>query len=428
MRTMSALENLRRTCNSRLRNNNAPPLSLGRDRLAGIESNSIQHIASHPSLQRSVKERVSTTRGVDGLKLKFCFHSEKYWYRTDIEPGASFTLQDHHTTVLDTWAIQMWYWLQLNQSRARVILSSATAEDWVSQPVCLKRYTVKLAPISVASRALTFENPHGLNVSPKYEHALPRSPVFVSKSRDSGTEVAPPQATERGVPSSIPATRLPWMSLDPSPTAFKRGNFDWEMPFLVPLIKYNDIPESYQFSWQRNFAFQTSLNSGPPLCFQEMRRGTLPFWAHSLQPWSAQTLGLARPKHTLSIFGCDVLDRRLILHPQDLTRIPTLIEVIYGMKNVRRTDLEDVKHPSPISASKAVQKQNQKSKRPSSLQRTHIRRFSTFRAIYPRFVSVNRPPPSHNVQRFSSPLRLRASHISKRLLWLHGNGLATKKV
>lgn len=86
-------------------------------------------------------------------------------------------------------------------------------------------------------------------------------------------------------------------------------------------------------------------------------------------------LGLARPRHTLSILRCDVLDRRLILHGPDLTvhEIPTIIEEINGMKNVRRTDPEDVKHPSNISL-QAVKKH-------SSSQSTHFRRCPAFRAI-----------------------------------------------
>jgi hypothetical protein len=88
-------------------------------------------------------------------------------------------------------------------------------------------------------------------------------------------------------------------------------------------------------------------------------------------------LGLARPRHTLSILRCDVLDRRLILHGPDLTvnmnPYPTLMEEINGMKNVRRTGPEDVKHPSNISL-QGCQKR-------SSSQRTHFRRCPAFRAI-----------------------------------------------
>jgi len=67
-------------------------------------------------------------------------------------------------------------------------------------------------------------------------------------------------------------------------------------------------------------------------------------------------LGLARPRRTLSIFGRDVLDRRLIFTDEILQESLHLFEDINGAKNARRTDLENVKHPSqyqPPSSSKA---------------------------------------------------------------------------
>jgi len=67
-------------------------------------------------------------------------------------------------------------------------------------------------------------------------------------------------------------------------------------------------------------------------------------------------LGLAKPRRTLSIFGRDVLDRRLISTDEILQESLHLFEVINGLKNVRRTDLEDVKHTSlyqPPSLSKS---------------------------------------------------------------------------
>jgi hypothetical protein len=97
---------------------------------------------------------------------------------------------------------------------------------------------------------------------------------------------------------------------------------------------------------------------------------------------------------------------------------PTLMEEINGMKNVRRTGPEDVKHPSNISL-QGCQKR-------SSSQSTHFRRCPAFRAISPCFISTSSPPVPQRVERLSSPSGLRASHPSSACV-VSWNGLITKK-